>query len=101
MTSALPHLPALDWQLPYASRRTPLLAANAVATSHALAAQAGVAMLRAGGNAVDAAIATAITLTVGEPCTNGAGSDILVSPDALEGAGNETPQPRLNISRER
>ncbi|HXU52297.1 MAG TPA: gamma-glutamyltransferase family protein [Casimicrobiaceae bacterium] len=76
MTSALPHLPALDWQLPYASRRTPLLAANAVATSHALAAQAGVAMLRAGGNAVDAAIATAITLTVVEPCSNGAGSDL-------------------------
>jgi gamma-glutamyltranspeptidase/glutathione hydrolase len=76
MTSALPHLPSLDWRQPYPSRRTPLLAANAVATSHALAAQAGVAMLQAGGNAVDAALASAITLTVVEPCSNGAGSDL-------------------------
>ncbi|HEY7902005.1 MAG TPA: gamma-glutamyltransferase family protein [Casimicrobiaceae bacterium] len=76
MTSALPHLPAFDWQQPYPSRRTPVLAANAVATSHTLAAQAGIAMLASGGNAVDAAIAAAVTLTVVEPCSNGAGSDL-------------------------
>ena len=65
-----------DWQHSYPSRRSPLLAANAVATSQPLAAQAGVTMLANGGNAVDAAIATAIVLTVVEPCSNGAGSDL-------------------------
>ena len=65
-----------DWGLPYASRRQPLFARNVVATSQALATQAGVAMLQRGGNAVDAALATAITLTVVEPCSNGIGSDL-------------------------
>lgn len=65
-----------DWSLPYPSRRQPLFARNAVATSQPLAAQAGVAMLAKGGNAVDAALATAITLTVVEPCSNGLGSDL-------------------------
>src|SRR3954462_15804551 len=66
----------MDWSLPYASRRQPVCAANIVATSQPLATQAGVAMLAQGGNAVDAALATAITLTVVEPCSNGLGSDL-------------------------
>jgi gamma-glutamyltranspeptidase/glutathione hydrolase len=65
-----------DWQQTYASRRAPILARNVVATSQPLATQAGIAMLRAGGSAVDAALATAITLTVVEPCSNGIGSDL-------------------------
>jgi len=63
-------------QFPYPSRRMPLLAARGVvATSEPLAAQAGLRMLLQGGNAVDAALATAISLTVLEPTSNGIGSD--------------------------
>ena len=68
-------MPELDWDCPYPSRRSPVFAQNIVATSQPLAAEAGVNALRLGGNAVDAAIATAITLTVVEPCNNGIGSD--------------------------
>src|SRR5258708_19380259 len=61
---------------PYPTLRRPTLARNVVSTSQPLAAQAGLRMRHAGANAVDAALATAITLTVGEPISNGIGSDL-------------------------
>ncbi|HUH08028.1 MAG TPA: gamma-glutamyltransferase family protein [Egibacteraceae bacterium] len=63
------------WSLPHPSRRQPVLADNIVATSQPLAAQAGLKMLAEGGNAIDAALAAAIALTVVEPTSNGIGGD--------------------------
>ena len=66
---------SFDWSAGYPSQRLPVFGRNIVATSHPLAAQAGLRMLGAGGNAVDAAIAAAAAMTIVEPCSNGLGSD--------------------------
>jgi len=63
------------WHNPYPTLRMPVMARNVVSTSQPLAAQAGLRMLWKGGNAVDAAIAAAATLTIVEPVSNGLGSD--------------------------
>ncbi len=60
---------------PYSSQRSAVMADNMVVASQPLAGQAGLSMLSQGGNAVDAAIAAAITLTQVEPSGNGLGSD--------------------------
>lgn len=82
---------------PYsAARRVVMGTKGAVATSQPLATLAGIRMLLAGGNAIDAAIATAITLTVVEPTSNGIGSDAfaLVWDGKLHGlnASGRSPQ---------
>lgn len=61
---------------PYPSQRRVMLGKQcAVATSQPLASLAGMEMFSAGGNAIDAAVAMAITLTVVEPTSNGIGGD--------------------------
>ncbi len=66
----------MELQSPYASHRVPTLARNVVSASQPLAAQAGLRVLQSGGNALDAAIAAAATLTVVEPIMNGLGGDL-------------------------
>jgi len=62
--------------LAFPSRRACLVARHGVvATSQPLAAQAGLAVLQGGGNAIDAAIAAVATLCVVEPCSTGVGGD--------------------------
>jgi gamma-glutamyltranspeptidase/glutathione hydrolase len=68
-------MPTTDWSLPHPSQRQPVLADRVVATSQPLAAQAGLDAMRRGGNAIDAAVAAAIALTIVEPTSNGIGSD--------------------------
>ncbi len=64
-----------DHANPYTSTRLGVFARNVCATSHPLAAQAGLKVMQQGGNAADAAVAAAAALTIVEPVSNGLGSD--------------------------
>src|SRR5699024_2570285 len=69
--------PFNHYRKPYQIARNTVYAKNGmVATSQPLAAQAGMDILKKGGNAIDAAIATAACLTVVEPSSNGIGGDV-------------------------
>ncbi len=86
-----------DYTNPYPSVRHPIFARSVVATSHPLAAQAGLRMLQHGGNAVDAAVAAAAVMTLVEPVSNGLGSDafcILWDGKKLHGLNGSGRAPR-------
>jgi gamma-glutamyltranspeptidase/glutathione hydrolase len=68
--------PAPTFEFPYPSRRMPAFGSRAVASSHAFATQAALDVLQHGGNAIDAALTAAATLTVVEPTMNGIGGDL-------------------------
>ena len=89
---------------PYSSQRRSVYARNGmVATSQPLAAQAGLEILKKGGNAIDAAVGTAACLTVVEPTSNGIGGDafaLVWTQGKLYGLNSSGPAPEalsLNV----
>jgi len=83
-----------DFQLP---GRSPVLARSAMcATSHPLAVECAVNVMRGGGNAVDAAVTAALTLGLLEPAMTGIGGDAFAlvwkdgeaRPRGLNGSGS-------------
>lgn len=83
---------------PFGSIRNTVFAKKGmVATSQPLAAQAGLEIMQKGGNAIDAAIATAAALTVVEPTSNGIGGDafaLVWIKDELHGLNASGPAPK-------
>lgn len=96
---------------PTADRKPLFASRGVVATSQHLASQVGLTILKQGGNAVDAALAAAITLTVVEPGSCGVGGDVFaivwdgeklhglngsgrapagLTPEVVRGRGHET-----------
>ena len=84
-------------EFPYPSQRMPVYGRAVAATSQPLATQAAMAAFAEGGNALDAALAAAITLTVVEPVCNGVGGDafaLLWDGNTLHGWNGSGRSPR-------
>lgn len=80
------------------ARRVSFARRGMVCSSQPLAAQAGLDILKKGGNAIDAAIATAACLTVLEPTSNGIGGDafaLIWSDGKLHGLNSSGTAPAL------
>jgi gamma-glutamyltranspeptidase/glutathione hydrolase len=89
------------YYLPYPSRKQLIYARRGmVAASQPLAAQAGLDILKRGGNAFDAIVACAAAMTVLEPCNNGLGGDAFAllwpaKEAGLRGLNSSGPAPAL------
>lgn len=92
----------------YASRRSATLGLNGtVATSNPLAANAGLDMLKKGGNAVDAAVCAVSVLNVVEPMSTGVGGDVFAlvydsktkKIEALNGSGKSSIKTNIDDLR--
>ena len=93
----------------FASRRSPVCAMHGmVASSQPLASEAGLEILRQGGNAADAAVATAATLALTEPTSTGLGGDMFAlhydgasgKVTALNGSGRAPAALTLSLLRD-
>ena len=73
---ALGHGYARPARSPHGSRSEVIAPYGMVAASHPLAAQVGIDILKAGGNAIDAAVAVNAVLGLVEPHMNGVGGDL-------------------------
>ena len=96
--------------LAFRSRRSPVFATRGmIASSQPLATEAGLEILRAGGNAADAAIAVAAALGVTEPTSTGLGGDCFAlyyeggrgSISCLNGSGRAPAGLTLDLVRSR